>query len=83
MIFWGVREMKRAQLMSVNRPRVDIDCCYPVQEQGSTDSRSIVESTICKNARVNPNFDHPISLFDVVSLIPSINHHHCFSYINI
>lgn len=68
-IFWGVREMKRAQFMSVNRPRVDIDCCYPVTPLGDSKDKTIpfVESTICKNAKSNPNFHNPIALFDVVS----------------
>lgn len=64
-ICWGVREMKRAQLLSINRPRVDIDCCYPITQLGSMESKAFVESSICKNARVNPNFDDPIILFDV------------------
>ena len=58
--------MKRAQLLSINRPRVDIDCCYRVTQFGSLESKAFVESAICKNARVNPNFDDPIILFDVV-----------------
>eukprot|EP00795_Rhopilema_esculentum_P007851 gene7851-13729_t len=63
-IFWGVREMKRAQLMSINRPRVDIDCCYPTKDKEGNE-KTFMESTICKSASKNPNFDNPVVLFDV------------------
>ena len=67
-IFWGVREMKRAQLMTIKRPRTDIDCCYPVVDLEGK-AREFVSSPICKDASKNPNFDNPIALFDVVSAL--------------
>ena len=67
-IFWGVREMKRAQLMNIKRPRADIDCCYPVVDLEGN-AREFVSSPICKDASKNPNFDNPIVLFDVVSAL--------------
>ena len=54
--------------MNINRPRVDIDCCYPVTDPFTSEEKPFVESPVCRNARINPNFDNPIVLFDVVSM---------------
>ncbi len=67
-MFWGVREMKRAQLMNINRPQADIDCCYTVQLLDKS-RLSCVKSTVCKDASKNPNFDNPIVVFDVVRIM--------------
>lgn len=55
-LFWGVREMKRVNLTTVDRPQVDIDC-----------AGQVVTSTVIANAKKNPNFSSPITYFDVVS----------------
>ncbi|XP_065062327.1 otoferlin-like isoform X2 [Rhopilema esculentum] len=53
-LFWGVREMKRVNLTTVDRPQVDIDC-----------AGHVVTSTVIANAKKNPNFSSPIAFFDV------------------
>ncbi|KAI8499156.1 synaptic vesicle exocytosis [Branchiostoma belcheri] len=53
-LFWGVRELKRVQLTSVDRPRVDIEC-----------AGQIIQSTVIANAKKNPNFSIPVKFFDV------------------
>ena len=57
MLFWGVREMKRVNLTTVDRPQVDIDC-----------AGQVVTSTVIANAKKNPNFSSPITFFDVVRI---------------
>eukprot|EP00794_Sanderia_malayensis_P004875 gene4875-5514_t len=63
-LFWGVREMKRAQLMSINRPQVDIDCCYQATLLDGSQV-SCVMSDPCKNTNRNPNFENSVQVFDV------------------
>ena len=41
--------------MSVDRPRVDVEC-----------GGSIVSSTVIKSAKVKPNFDDPVQYIDLV-----------------
>ena len=54
-LFWGVREMKRINLTTVDRPQVDIDC-----------AGHVIQSTVISNAKKNPNFQNPVCFFDVV-----------------
>ncbi|CAB4005702.1 otoferlin-like isoform X4 [Paramuricea clavata] len=53
-LFWGVREMKRLNLQTVDRPQVDIEC-----------AGRVIQSTVIGNARRNPNFLNPVDFFDV------------------
>ena len=55
-LFWGVREMKRINLTTVDRPQVDIDL-----------AGHVIQSTVIANAKKNPNFQNPVIFFDVVS----------------
>ena len=55
MLFWGVREMKRINLTTVDRPQVDIDL-----------AGHVIQSTVIANAKKNPNFQNPVIFFDVV-----------------
>ena len=52
---WGVRDMKRFQLLKVDSPLVELEC-------GGT----VVRTRHIKNASKNPNFPEPIVTFDVV-----------------
>jgi len=54
-LFWGVRELKRIQLTSVDRPRIDIEC-----------AGHVLASSVISNAKKNPNFLIPVKSFDVV-----------------
>ncbi len=73
-MFWGVREMKRAKYLQVTRPRVELDCFYKITPidmktgELSKEQQQAIKSTICKNARLNPNFEDPVVVFDVVSI---------------
>ncbi|XP_035229609.1 otoferlin-like, partial [Stegodyphus dumicola] len=53
-LFWGLRELKRVHLMTVDRPRVDIEC-----------AGHILQSSIILNYKKNPNFSTPVKYFDV------------------
>ena len=72
---WGVRDMKRFQLLQVTSPLVEFEC-------GGVS----VKSKPIKNTKDNPNFPDPVLSFDVVSgrkttlvspavntLLPSLN----------
>jgi len=52
---WGVRDMKRYQLLKVDSPLVEIEC-------GGT----VVRTQPIKDASKDPNFPDPIISFDVV-----------------
>ena len=54
---WGVRNMKKFQLSSVTSPSIEFEV-----------SGNVVESTMIKNTKRNPNFTDPILFFDVVSV---------------
>ncbi|XP_038056596.1 otoferlin-like isoform X3 [Patiria miniata] len=62
-LFWGVREMKRLQLMTVDKPRCDIQC------GGLT-----LNSAIIYNAGRNPNFPDNVRFMEVD--LPE-NEHYC------
>ncbi|XP_050361136.1 otoferlin-like [Nymphalis io] len=53
-LFWGVRDLKRIHLLTVDRPRVDIEC-----------SGHIIYSTVIQSAKLNPNFTSPVKFIDV------------------
>ncbi len=54
-LFWGVRDIKRVQFTSVDKPRIDIEC-----------AGNVLSSSIIQNAKKNPNFAIPVKSFDVV-----------------
>ncbi|XP_052746509.1 otoferlin [Bicyclus anynana] len=53
-IYWGLRDLKRIHLLSVDKPRVDIECA------GNT-----MSSTVIQSVRSNPNFPCPVKFIDV------------------
>ena len=55
MLCWGVRDMKRYQLLKVDSPLVELEC-------GGT----VLQSKYIKDASKNPNFPEPIVTIDVV-----------------
>lgn len=55
-LFWGVRDLKRVQLTSVDKPRIDIEC-----------AGHVLQSAAIANCKKNPNFSIPVKFFDVVS----------------
>jgi hypothetical protein len=56
-LFWGVRDLKRVQLTSVDKPRIDIEC-----------AGHVLASTVIQNYKKNPNFGTPVKFFDVVGV---------------
>jgi len=60
-LFWGLRELKRVQLMSVDRPRIDIEC-----------AGHVLSSSAIQSFKKNPNFAIPVKYFDVVSMSSAI-----------
>ncbi|KAL0280303.1 UNVERIFIED_CONTAM: hypothetical protein PYX00_001638 [Menopon gallinae] len=53
-LFWGLRDLKRIHLLTVDKPRVDIEC-----------AGHILSSTVIQNAKKNPNFGSPVRFIDV------------------
>ena len=58
---WGVRDMKRYQLLKVDSPLVELEC-------GGT----VLQSKYIKDASRNPNFPEPIVTIDVVRTCYSV-----------
>lgn len=55
-LFWGVRELQRIQLMAVDRPKVTIEF----------GGEHVFSDTI-QSAKLKPNFPNPIKYIDLVS----------------
>ncbi|XP_043277265.1 otoferlin-like [Venturia canescens] len=53
-LFWGLRDLRRIHLLSVDRPRVDVEC-----------AGHILHSSVIQNAKKNPNFSTPIKYMDL------------------
>ncbi|XP_055617396.1 otoferlin-like isoform X1 [Toxorhynchites rutilus septentrionalis] len=53
-LFWGLRDLKRVHFMTVDKPRIDIEC-----------SGKILNSSIIQNAKKNPNFANMLKCFDL------------------
>lgn len=53
-LLWGLRDLKRIHFMSVDRPRVDVEC-----------SGKILSSSVIQNAKKNPNFPSMLKFFDL------------------
>lgn len=53
-LLWGLRDLKRIHFMSVDRPRVDVEC-----------SGKILSSSVIQNAKKNPNFPMMLKFFDL------------------
>ncbi|XP_059472296.1 otoferlin isoform X4 [Neocloeon triangulifer] len=53
-LFWGLRDVKRVHLLTVDKPRVDIEC-----------AGHILHSSVITNARKNPNFSTPVKFIDL------------------
>lgn len=66
---WGIRNMKKYQLLEVSSPNVEIEINGAIQE-----------SKIIKDMAKNPNFDDPILFFDVVSIFKCKN---VYGYMNL
>lgn len=53
-LFWGLRDLKRVHFLSVDKPRVDIEC-----------AGNILSSSVIQNAQKNPNFCSSVKIMDV------------------
>jgi hypothetical protein len=53
-LFWGLRDLKRVHLMTVDKPRVDIEC-----------AGHILYSSVIQNAKKNPNFSTPVKFLEL------------------
>jgi len=53
-LFWGLRDLKRIHFMSVDKPRIDVEC-----------SGKILSSTIIQNAKRNPNFPNMLKSIEL------------------
>ena len=56
-LFWGLRDLKRVNLMAVNHPRVEVEI-----------AGKSVESEIIENYKKNPNFPIPVKFIEDVAL---------------
>ena len=57
-LFWGLRDLKRVHLMTVDRPRVDIEC-----------AGHILYSSVIQNAKKNPNFSTLVKFLELVIIL--------------
>ncbi|KAF2368428.1 C2 domain [Trinorchestia longiramus] len=53
-LFWGLRDLRRIHLLTVDRPRVDVEI-----------AAHIVQSAVISSARRNPNFTNPVKFIDL------------------
>ncbi|KAK7066884.1 Protein kinase C conserved region 2 (CalB) [Halocaridina rubra] len=53
-LFWGLRDLKRIHLLTVDRPRVDVEV-----------AGHIIQSAVITSARKNPNFLSPVKYIDL------------------
>ncbi|XP_046413657.1 otoferlin-like isoform X1 [Neodiprion fabricii] len=53
-LFWGLRDLKRVHLLTVDKPRVDVEC-----------AGHILYSSVISNAKKNPNFSTPIKFMEL------------------
>ncbi|RWS24989.1 otoferlin-like protein, partial [Leptotrombidium deliense] len=53
-LFWGLRDLKKTQFSSIDRPKVEIDCC------GNT-----LSSTTIAHFKRHPNFSEPVASIDL------------------
>ncbi|XP_076628524.1 otoferlin isoform X2 [Colletes latitarsis] len=53
-LFWGLRDLKRIHLLTVDKPRVDVEC-----------AGHILYSSVIPNAKKNPNFNTPIKFLEL------------------
>ena len=58
-----MRDLKRVQLTSVDKPRIDIEC-----------AGHVLQSAVIMNCKKNPNFSIPVKYFDVVGLEITLKH---------
>ncbi|XP_076646228.1 otoferlin isoform X2 [Halictus rubicundus] len=53
-LFWGLRDLKRIHLLTVDKPRVDVEC-----------AGHILYSSVIPNAKKNPNFGTPVKFMEL------------------
>ncbi|XP_071746024.1 otoferlin isoform X2 [Lepeophtheirus salmonis] len=53
-LFWGLRDVKRVHWLTVDKPRVDIEC-----------AGNIIQSSVITNAKKNPNFSTTVKFLDI------------------
>ncbi|XP_037936219.1 otoferlin-like [Teleopsis dalmanni] len=53
-LFWGLRDLKRIHFMSVDKPRIDVEC-----------SGKILSSNIIQNTKKNPNFPNMLKSIEL------------------
>lgn len=53
-LFWGLRDLKRVHWLTVDKPRVDIEC-----------AGHIIQSSVIVNAKKNPNFSTLVKFLDI------------------
>ena len=53
-LFWGLRDVKRVHWLSVDKPRVDVEC-----------AGHIIQSSVIMNAKRSPNFSTLVKFLDI------------------
>ena len=66
-LFWGLRDLRRIHLLTVDRPRVDVEI-----------AGHIVQSAVINSVRRNPNFTNPVKFIDLVRLNTIYNERYTF-----
>ncbi|KAF0296359.1 Otoferlin [Amphibalanus amphitrite] len=53
-LFWGLRALRRIHFLTVDNPRVDVEC-----------AGNSLQSSVIQNYRKNPNFPSPVKIMDL------------------
>ena len=53
-LFWGLRDLKRVHWLTVDKPRVDVEC-----------AGHVIQSSVIMNAKRNPNFSTTVKFLDI------------------
>ena len=63
-LFWGLRDLKRVHWLTVDKPRVDVEC-----------AGHIIQSSVIMNAKRNPNFSTLVKFLDIGEYFENEWHH--------
>ena len=63
-LFWGLRDLKRIHWLTVDKPRVDIEC-----------AGHIIQSSVIMNAKKNPNFTTLVKFLDIGKVDVNVQKH--------
>ena len=68
-LFWGLRDLKRVQFLTVDKPRVDVECGGHIIQVLTPfvliQINSCFKSSVILDANKNPNFSSTVKYLDI------------------